>query len=63
MQKLSCTLLRIGFKVLQGPHVGDVYRTQISLGLSWYNFLKAYCGPETIRIRDKEQTTITKKII
>ena len=28
------TFPRIGFKVLHGPHVGDVYITQISLGLS-----------------------------
>lgn len=46
--KITCihwihTLLKIGFSVLHGPHVGDVYSTHISLGLSWYSFLKAYC--------------------
>ncbi len=28
--------------VLQGPHVGEVYRTPSKRGLSWYNFRKAY---------------------
>lgn len=40
---LELTLPKIGFKVLQGPHVGEVYITQISRGLSWYNLRSAYC--------------------
>lgn len=42
-QLQELTLLNIGFKVLQGPHVGEVYRTQMSRGLSWYSLRSAYC--------------------
>ena len=46
-QLQELTLFKIGFKVLQGPHVGEVYRTQMSRGLSWYSLRSAYCKEES----------------
>ena len=49
---------KIGFKVLQGPHVGAVYKTHNSLGLSWYNFLSAYCSKKQLKVNATDWPTV-----